>query len=256
MKRTALVTGGSRGIGFGIATALAAEGFDLAICGVREEKEVAEPLAALRAKNVNVLYCACDIGDADSRKRMLETIRERFGRLNLLVNNAGVAPKVRADILDATEESFEWVLKVNLQAPYFLTQSAAKWMIELRRADPDFPACIINISSISATTASPNRGDYCISKAGIGMATKLWAVRLADFGIPVYEVRPGIIRTDMTSGVVEKYDKLIGQGILLQPRWGQPEDVGKAVASLARGDFPYSTGQVVAVDGGFGIERL
>jgi NAD(P)-dependent dehydrogenase (short-subunit alcohol dehydrogenase family) len=186
---------------------------------------------------------------------MVSAIREKFGRLNVLVNNAGVAPKVRADILEATEESYERVMRINLQGPYFLTQAVANWMIE-QNGDGDFEGCIVNISSISATVASPSRGEYCISKAGVSMATKLWAVRLGEFGIPVYEVRPGIIKTDMTAPVTEKYDKLIAGGLLVQARWGLPGDIGKAVAALVRGDLAYSTGQVVMVDGGFGIERL
>ncbi len=195
-------------------------------------------------------YCQCDVADRAAREKMLDAIRQKFGRLDVLVNNAGIAPKVRADILDATEESFEQLIRTNLQGPYFLTQSVAKWMIKQKRG------CIINVSSISAQVASVNRGDYCISKAGVAMATQLWAVRLGEHGIPVYEVRPGIIQTDMTAGVKEKYDKLIAGGLLVQSRWGLPEDVGKAVAALARSDFPYSTGQVVMVDGGMTVARL
>jgi len=172
------------------------------------------------------------------------------------VNNAGVAPKIRADILEASEESFEQLIRINLQGPYFLTQRVANWMIEQKKTMPGFAGCIINITSISATVASTNRGDYCLTKAAMSMSTKLWAVRLAEFDIPVYEVRPGIIRTDMTAPVQEKYDKLIAEGLLLQPRWGLPEDVGKAVAMLARGDLPYSTGAVLVVDGGLTLQRL
>jgi NAD(P)-dependent dehydrogenase (short-subunit alcohol dehydrogenase family) len=256
MKKVALVTGGTRGIGFGVAQALAREGFDLAVCGVRPASAVAEALAQLKQLGAAALYCPCDVADRAARTRLLDAIRQRYGRLHVLVNNAGVAPKVRADLLEATEESFEDVLRTNLQGPYFLTQAAARWMIEQRQSDPHWQGCIVNVSSISATTASVNRGDYCISKAGVAMATQLWAVRLGEFGIPVYEVRPGIIATDMTAGVKERYDKLIGGGLLVQPRWGQPEDVGKAVAALARGDLAYSTGQVVMVDGGFSVARL
>lgn len=256
MKPVALITGGTRGIGFGIARVLAGAGWDLALCGVRGEDAVATAVAPLRGTGAEVLYCRADVGQAEDRRCLLNAVRVRFGRLNALINNAGIAPAVRADLLDATEESFEKLMRVNLQGPFFLTQSAAKWMIEQRQADPLFPACIVNISSISAETASPNRGDYCISKAGIGMATKLWAVRLADYGIPVYEVRPGIVETDMTAAVKARYDKLIGAGLLLQPRWGTPEDVGRAVAMLLRGDLSYSTGQVLQVDGGFNISRL
>jgi NAD(P)-dependent dehydrogenase (short-subunit alcohol dehydrogenase family) len=213
--------------------------FEVAICGMRPTCDLKE-----------FFYVQCDVSDRQARDKMLATIRQRFGRLDVLVNNAGVAPKVRADILDATEESFEQLIRTNLQGPYFLTQAVAKWMIEQKTG------CIVNVSSISATVASVNRGDYCVSKAGIAMATQLWAARLGEFGIPVYEVRPGVIKTDMTAGVTEKYDKLLAGGLAIQPRWGMPEDVGKAVASLARGDFPYSTGQVIMVDGGLTVQRL
>ncbi len=256
MNEVALVTGGGRGIGFGIAQCLAAEGYDLAIGGVRAEEQVRGALDELRALGVQVLYCQADVADREARDRMLGAVRERYDRLNVLVNNAGVAPKVRADILEATEESFEWVMRVNLQGPYFLTQAAAKWMIQQREEDEGFRGCIVNISSISATVASPNRGEYCVSKAGMSMATQLWAVRLAEYGIPVYEVRPGIIQTDMTAPVQAKYDRLIAEGLTLQPRWGLPEDVGRAVAMLVRGELAYSTGQVVMVDGGLTTQRL
>jgi len=255
-KQVALVTGGGRGIGYGIARCLAQEGYDLVLCGVREEQAVAEALQALRDLGAVVRYCQADVADPAARARMLADIRQNFGRLNVLVNNAGVAPKVRADILDATEESYERVMKTNLQGPYFLTQAVARWLIEQKRADPDFPAYIVNISSISATVASPNRGEYCLSKAGVSMATRLWAVRLGEFGIPVYEVRPGIIQTDMTAPVQAMYDQLIAEGLLVQARWGLPEDVGRAVAMLVRGDLAYSTGQVIVVDGGLTLDRL
>ncbi len=256
MKRVALVTGGARGIGFGISKCLAAEGFDLAVCGVREAAAAAESLRQLREFGAEVHYCRCDVASTAARAAMLAEVRGHFGRLHVLVNNAGVAPKVRADLLEAGEDSFEYVLRTNLQGPYFLTQAAARWMIEQKQADGEFRGSIINVSSVSATVASVNRGDYCISKAGISMATQLWAARLGEFAIPVYEVRPGIIKTDMTAGVVAKYDKLIGEGLLVQPRWGLPEDVGRACAVLARGDLTYSTGQVVMVDGGMTLARL
>ncbi|MBA3707775.1 MAG: 3-ketoacyl-ACP reductase [Planctomycetes bacterium] len=255
-RRVALVTGGGRGIGLGVSQALAAAGFDLVICGVREESAVAEVMRALAASGAAVHYVQADVSKADDRTKLIAAVRARFRRLDVLVNNAGVAPSVRADIMDAGEESFDRLIAINLKGPYFLTQLAANWMREERQADQAFAGCIINVSSISATVASVNRGDYCISKAGVGMATQLWASRLAEFGVNVYEVRPGIIKTDMTAGVVEKYDKLIAGGLLLQPRWGSPEDVGKAVAMLARGDLPYSTGQVLMVDGGLTAQRL
>ena len=252
-KRVALVTGGTRGIGFGVAQALAHEGFRLAVCGFRAESEVRE---SIRPLGEEVVYCQCDVGDREARARMLAAVRARFGRLDVLINNAGVAPRERKDILEATEESFEWILRTNLQGPYFLTQAVANWMIEQKREASGFEGCIINVSSISATVASVHRGEYCISKAGVSMATQLWAARLGEFGITVYEVRPGVIKTDMTAGVQEKYDKLIADGLLVQARWGRPEDIGKACASLSRGDFPYSTGQVILVDGGLTLPQL
>ncbi len=256
MKKVALVTGGARGIGFGIAQALAHAGCDLVLCGMRTAEAVEDAMAQLRSSGVEVLYVRANVADRVARRDLVEAARSRFGRLNLLVNNAGIAPKTRADILDATEQSFDDVLGTNLRGPYFLTQHVARWMIEQRKADAAFWGCVVNISSISADVASVNRGEYCISKAGVAMATKLWATRLGEFGIPVYEVRPGIIKTDLTSGVASKYDQLLSSGLTVQPRWGTPEDVGRAVAALARGDFPYSSGSVFMVDGGLAVQRL
>jgi NAD(P)-dependent dehydrogenase (short-subunit alcohol dehydrogenase family) len=255
-EKTALVTGGSRGIGLGIAQALAADGWQLAINGVRDESDVGETLESLRQSGVKVTYCRGDISKPEHRWAVLARVREEFGALNLLVNNAGIAPPSRDDILAATEASFDRVFEVNLKGPYFLTQAVARWMIEQRQADAEFDGAIINISSISAELASTNRGDYCMARAGTSMATKLWAVRLAEFGIRVYEIRPGVIATDMTSPVKEKYDKLIAEGLTLERRWGQPEDVGRAAAALARGEFPYATGQIVNVDGGLMAPRF
>jgi NAD(P)-dependent dehydrogenase (short-subunit alcohol dehydrogenase family) len=256
MRKVALVTGGSRGIGFGVAQELARSGFDVAINGRRDAAEVASAVRELQGLGAGVLYCRADVADLPDHARMLSETRSRFGRLDVLVNNAGVAPDVRADILDASPDSFDRLIRINLRGPYFLTQVAARWMIEQRRADPAFRGCVVNVSSVSATVVSVNRGDYCISKAGVGMATQLWAARLAEFGIDVYEVRPGVIATDMTAGVKEKYDKLIAEGLTLEPRWGTPRDVGRAVAALARGDLPYATGQVLTVDGGLTQRRL
>ncbi|CCH54144.1 short-chain dehydrogenase/reductase SDR [Fibrisoma limi BUZ 3] len=256
LKRVAFITGGSRGIGYGIAEHLAKAGFDLAINGVRPEEAARKALGELRALGAEVIYCPGDVASGDARAGMLDRIRQHFGRLNVLVNNAGVAPKERRDILEATEESFQYVLTTNLQGAYFLTQAAANWMIQQRSEQPEFWGCIVNVSSISATVASVNRGEYCVAKAGLSMATQLFAARLGEFDIPVYEVRPGVIRTDMTAGVTSKYDKLIEDGLCVQKRWGLPDDVGKAVAALARGDFPYSTGQVILVDGGLTVPRL
>lgn len=255
-RKVALVTGAGRGIGLSIAARLAAEGCDIVVGDIHEETVVAEALKSLRDRGAEVLYCRADVSKAEDRARMIQEIRARFGKLNVLVNNAGVAPKVRADILQATEESYEWVMKINLQGPYFLTQAAANWMVEQKKADPAFTACIVNISSISSTVASTSRGEYCISKAGVSMATMLWAARLGEFDIPVYEIRPGVIKTDMTAAVQAKYDKLIAEGLFVQARWGLPEDIGKAAAMLVRGDLAYSTGQVILVDGGMTIGRL
>ncbi len=256
MKKVALVTGGSRGIGLGIAMELARNDFDLAINGVRDESSVTAVLEELKNAGADVVYCQGNLALSEDRKKIIERVKSHYGALNVLVNNAGVAPKERRDILEATEESFDEVLSTNLKGSYFLTQQAANWMIAQKKEDAWFAGCIINVSSISATVASVNRGEYCISKAGISMATQLFAVRLGEFNIPVYEVRPGIISTDMTSGVKEKYDKLIEDGLCVTPRWGYPQDVGKAVAALAAGSFAYSTGQVIMVDGGMTIPRL
>jgi NAD(P)-dependent dehydrogenase (short-subunit alcohol dehydrogenase family) len=256
-KRVALVTGGARGIGLGVSRALAREGLDLAVCGVREEAAAAGALGELRAAGAAVLYVRADVSDRAARDRLVAAVRERFGRLDALVNNAGVAPAMRADILEAGEESFDRLIGINLRGPYFLTQAVARWMIEQRQKKAaGFAGCIVNVSSVSSRVASVNRGDYCLSKAAITMATKLWAARLAEHGISVYEVQPGIIATDMTAGVKEKYDRLIGEGLLLEKRWGTPEDVGKAVAALVRGDLPYATGQVLTLDGGLTLLRL
>jgi NAD(P)-dependent dehydrogenase (short-subunit alcohol dehydrogenase family) len=255
-RPVALITGGSRGIGYGIAEHLARAGFDLAINGIRPEPAVAEALDGLRSLDAEVLYCPGDVASGEARAAMLSTIQRHFGRLNVLVNNAGVAPKERRDILQATEESFDHVLSTNLRGPYFLTQAVANYLIFQKQENPDFSGSIITVSSISATVASLNRGEYCVSKAGLSMMTQLFAARLGEFGIPVYEVRPGIIKTDMTAGVTGKYDQLIADGLTVQPRWGLPDDVGRAVAALARGDFPYSTGQVILVDGGLTLGRL
>lgn len=256
MKRVALITGGSRGIGFGIALQLAASGFDLAINGTRDATDVEDAIKQLKDFGNNVIYCRGSIAVTAERENIINQVQEYYGKLHVLVNNAGIAPKERKDILEATEASFDEVVSTNLKGAYFLTQKAANRMIAQKKADDAFNGCIINISSISATVASVNRGEYCISKAGISMATQLFAVRLGEFNIPVFEVRPGIIHTDMTAGVKEKYDKLIAEGLCVQQRWGEPEDVGKVVAALANGNFMYSTGQVIMVDGGMTIPRL
>jgi 3-oxoacyl-[acyl-carrier protein] reductase len=256
MRRVALITGGTRGIGFGIALELAKNNFDLAVNGTRPAAQVEDALRALRQYGMDVMYCQGDIASSADRIEILRQVKDHYGALHVLVNNAGVAPKERRDILEATEESFDYVMGVNLKGSCFLTQKTANWMIEQKKTNPEFKGCIINISSISATVVSLNRGEYCISKAGMGMVTQLFAVRLGEYDIPVFEVRPGIVQTDMTAGAKEKYDKLIGEGLCVQKRWGEPQDVGKVVASLTKGDFMYSTGQVIMVDGGLTIPRL
>jgi NAD(P)-dependent dehydrogenase (short-subunit alcohol dehydrogenase family) len=256
MNKTALITGGSRGIGLGIANKLAGEGINLAINGIRSDKQVADTIEKLKEFGVQVIYCQGDISIKENRLIILEKIKNEFGRLNFLINNAGVAPKERKDLLESSEDSFEYVLKTNLQGPYFLSQAVANWLVEQKQADVDFCGSIINISSISATVASVNRGEYCLSKAGLSMMTKLFSTRLGEYNIPVYEVRPGIIETDMTSAVKDKYDRMFAEGLAIQKRWGTAEDVGKSVVALIRGDFPYSTGTVIMVDGGLTINRL
>jgi NAD(P)-dependent dehydrogenase (short-subunit alcohol dehydrogenase family) len=255
MKKTALVTGGARGIGLGISQRLIEEGYNIAVCGRSPENEV-KTLDELKKTEAEILYCQCDISNSESRKAMIDKIQKHFKRLDALVNNAGIAPTERKDILNASEESFDKLINVNLKGPYFLTQLVANWMIEQKKNDSSYEGKIITVSSVSSTVASVNRGDYCISKAGLSMTTKLWAARLGEYGIPVYEIRPGIIATDMTSKVKDKYDKLIKDGLLVQSRWGTPEDIGKTAAMLLRGDMPYSTGSVLMVDGGLTLERL
>jgi NAD(P)-dependent dehydrogenase (short-subunit alcohol dehydrogenase family) len=256
MKPVALITGGSRGIGLGIAQALVKQGYRVAINGVRAADQVVESLKQLNAEGGEAIYCQGNVGSADDRRKIMEDIKAKWGQLNLLVNNAGVAPKERKDILEADEQSFDWLMGINLKGPYFLTQQAANWMIEQKTKNSKDSFSIINISSVSATIASVNRGEYCISKAGMSMSTKLWAARLGEFDIPVYEIQPGVIRTDMTAGVIEKYDKMIAAGLTLQRRWGQPEDLGKTVIALAEGMIPYATGQIIHTDGGMTIQTL
>jgi 3-oxoacyl-[acyl-carrier protein] reductase len=254
--RTALITGGTRGIGLGVARALAAEGWQLSLCGVRAEADVSSVLDELRQSGATVHYTAADLASPDDRARLVAAVRSRFGAVNVLVNNAGRAPRLRADLLDAGEDDFADLLRTNLQGPYFLTQAIARDQLERRRREPDFAASIVFITSVSAELASVNRGAYCVSKAGLSMTAKLFATRLAADGIPVYEVRPGIIATDMTATVKDVYDARIGDGLVPARRWGQPEDVGRVVAALARGDLPYATGSIIDVDGGLSLPRL
>lgn len=245
---TALVTGASRGIGRGIALALAAAGHDVVVNYARNAAAAEEVVKQIEEYGVRGRPVQADISLAADRRRLVD----EAGPIDLLVNNAGVAPDVRADLLDATEESFDRVIGINLKGPYFLTQLVAQQMIAT-----GVPGKIITISSVSAYAPSTNRGDYCLAKAGLAMMTKLYAARLAEHGITVYEVRPGIIATDMTGPVKAKYDRLIHEdGITPIRRWGQPEDVGKAVVAIAQGLLPFSTGQVIDVDGGFHIRTL
>jgi 3-oxoacyl-[acyl-carrier protein] reductase len=256
MNQIALITGGTRGIGLGIAQCLAKEGCDLILNGIRPEEDVKPLINQFNKQGIQAYYIQANVGSEKDRDKIMQFVSDRFGRLNVLVNNAGMAPRQRKDILETTLESFEEVIRVNLTGAYFLTQQAAMWMIDQQTGDPSFRGAIINISSISATVASVNRGEYCVSKAGMSMVTQLFAVRMGEYNIPVYEVRPGVIDTDMTARVKDKYDQLIEGGLCVQKRWGKPQDVGKAVASLVREDFSYSTGQVIMVDGGLTISRL
>lgn len=270
----ALVTGSSRGIGRGIAYSLAAAGFSVAINYAGNEAAARETEAECRriadagdvtsatdAADRRFAVFQADIGSRDDRRRLVSQVLSTFGRIDVLVNNAGIAPTVRADIVDADEDSFARLMQVNLQGPYFLSQAVVRYWLGLDGNEKPEPAVpggfkLVFISSISAATASVSRGEYCVSKAGIAMASQLWAARLADSGVHVYEVRPGIMATDMTAGVKEKYDALIAEGLVPQKRWGTPEDVGAAVKALVSGDFPFSTGEVIYVDGGFHISRL
>lgn len=252
-ERVALVTGGTRGIGLGIARALAGEGWLLALGGVRPPEAVAEVLESFAGR---AEYFQADVGSRADRAGLVAAIAARYGAVQALVNNAGRAPRVRADLLDASEESFEELVRINLQGPYFLTQAIARQMITRKTSSPDFTPAIVFVTSVSAQMASTARGEYCVSKAGLAMATRLFALRLAAAAIPVYEVRPGIVATDMTAAVRDAYDARIAAGLIPDARWGQPEDVGRTVAALLRGDLPYATGSVIHVDGGLSIPRL
>jgi len=255
-RKVALITGGSRGIGLGIAKALAAHGYDLAINGMRPAEEVSEVLNGLRSLGAGVLYVQGNLGERANRVRMLEETLTHFKTIHVLVNNAGVAPRVRKDILEITEDDFDYVLDINLKGTFFLSQLVSNAMLQQKTTNPAFEGSIITISSISAEVASISRGEYCMSKAGLGMMTKLLATRLGAADIPVYEVRPGVIETDMIAKVKGKYEELIANGITVEKRLGQPEDIGKIVAALATGSIPYATGQVITADGGLTIRRL
>lgn len=254
MNRVACVTGAAQGIGLAVARALAGSGFRVLAVDLRPAGEGAGLTGGLAGEGHR--YLAADISSAAGRQEILRLLREELGRLDLLVNNAGVAPRERRDILETSEESFDRVLNINLRATFFLTQAAARFMVELA-AGGTGAGKIVNISSMSAYTSSVNRPEYCLSKAGVSMLTRLFADRLAEYGINVYEIRPGIIRTPMTEGVQARYDDLINnRGLLPIRRWGEPEDVAAAVRAIAQDAFPYSTGQVFDVDGGFHLRRL
>lgn len=266
----ALVTGSSRGLGRGVALELASRGFSVAVHysgnaeAAQETVERCRELAADAAVSAKAVTGSpvfqafqCDLSDAAQRERLVAEVFEAFGSVDALVNNAGMGPRVRADILEATEASFEEVLRTNLQGPYFLTQAVARrWLSDGKSSSLPHGRKVVFVTSISSDTASIARGEYCISKAGLSMAVQLWAARLAAHDIQVYELRPGIMETDMTKGVKGKYDAMIAQGVVPQMRWGFPEDVGRAVRSLLEGDFAFSTGSVIHIDGGFHISRL
>jgi NAD(P)-dependent dehydrogenase (short-subunit alcohol dehydrogenase family) len=265
MNPVALITGGARGIGRGIALEVAAVGYDLVLNYVSNEQAALQTAAdtVKRAQaaghSIRAEVFQADISKAEARQQLLDFTKQTFKRLDLLVNNAGVAPDKRVDILEGAEDSFDRLMAINVKGPYFLTQIVARWMIELTQAPPggaNYQPRIVTISSISAYAPSTNRGDYCMAKAALAMLTPLFAARLAEYGINVFEIRPGIIATDMTAPVKEKYDRLIADGLTPIRRWGLPEDVGKAVAAIASGMFTFSTGEVINVDGGFHIRRL
>jgi 3-oxoacyl-[acyl-carrier protein] reductase len=255
-RKCALITGGSRGIGRAITLALAECQYDLVINYAGNHEAASRTCQEAREKGAGAETFQADIASLNEHDRLIEFIKTKFGRLDLLVNNAGIAPKIRADILESSVESFDELLGTNLRGPFFLTQKIANWMVGLKRENPSRQLSIVNISSISAYTSSVNRADYCLAKAGISMMTRLFADRLASSGIGVYEVRPGIIRTDMTAAVQQKYDKMFEAGLTPFARWGEAADVGKAVAAIAQGYFPYSTGEIFNVDGGFHLRRL
>ncbi len=256
-QQISLVTGAGRGIGRGIAIELAKLGHAVVINYAGNVSAAEECLQLVREAGGDGITVRADVSVAPDREALVTATLEKYGRIDLLVNNAGVAPNVRADILDAGEESFDRLININLKGPYFLTQLVAQKMIaQVQNSSSKIAPRIVTITSVSAYTASVNRGDYCVAKAGLAMMTSLFAARLAEYGINVYEIRPGVIATDMTEGVKEKYDALIANGAWPIKRWGLPEDIGRAVAAIARNDFPFSTGEVFNVDGGFHLRTL
>lgn len=256
-KKVAVVTGSRRGIGLGIARMLAKEGYETVLSAVSPAESAQGILDELAGEGLSACYIPCDISKGPDRERLLDTAIARFGRLDVLVNNAGVAPLSRLDLLETTEESFERLMRVNCEGTFFMAQAGAKRMIALQQKGiADYHPRMVNIASISSYTSSVNRGEYCVSKAGISMVTQLFADRLAEYGIPVFEVRPGIIMTDMTAGVTEKYQKLIEGGVTPIKRFGQPEDVADCVKAAVSGLLDFATGTVLNADGGFHIRRL
>jgi 3-oxoacyl-[acyl-carrier protein] reductase len=252
VNKIALITGASSGIGAGIAQCFMKNGYFVVIADVQS------PSFSEEFENL-FHYIKCDISKKADREFTVSQIIQKYKRINLLINNAGVAPRERLDILSTTEESYDFVMNINLKGPFFLSQMIANAMIEFKKennVETEYLPSIINISSISAYTSSTSRGEYCISKAGVSMVTKLFADRLADYDIPVYEIQPGIIQTPMTLSVKGKYDKLIGEGLLPIKRWGLPEDIAQACLTLAQRKIPYTTGEVLHIDGGFHIRRL
>lgn len=257
VQKVASVTGSRRGIGLAIATGLAQKGYRVILSGVTGNEETESLIGKLRSSGADVCYIQCDISKTGDRLNFIQTINDRYGRLDLHVNNAGTAPKKRLDILETTEENYDYVMDTNLKGTFFMCQGIANTMIELKARElKDYTPRIVNIASISSYTSSTNRGEYCISKAGISMVTSLFADRLAEYGIPVFEIRPGIIMTDMTAGVKDKYDRLISEGITPIRRFGQPKDVADCVLAIESGLLDFATGQVLDADGGFHIRRL
>lgn len=260
-KAVALITGASRGIGRGIALELARHGYDIVACATKadpndREKGLYEVKDRVEEQGGRYAPVAANLADLSDHPRIVQAALDTFGRIDILVNNAGVGPEKRLDILDTTPESFDRLVNINLRGPFFLTQAVARQMLRQVEAGAAYAPKIVFITSISSRVASPNRAEYCVSKAGLSMTAQNYAVRLAPHGINVYDLQPGIIATDMTAGVKEKYDNLIGGGLLLQNRWGTPEDVGKAVVALAEGYFDYATGAVIEIGGGFSVARL
>lgn len=256
MRKAAIVTGCSRGIGNVIASNLAKEGYAIAGIGNSPEEKISEQLDNIRQYQNGFLYVQGSVADSSKREKLLNDTLAQFGRVDLLVNNAGIAPPTRKDILEATEESYDMVMDVNLKAAFFMSQLCANAMINSMDQLTDYTPQLINISSMSAYTSSVSRGEYCISKAGLSMVTLLFADRLAEYGINVYELRPGIIDTEMTSKVKGKYDRMIAEGITPIKRWGKPQDIADAVLAITSGKLGFVTGQVINVDGGFHIRRL